>query len=115
MLFGSHPLAMILGAVVFVGVLAAIVAVGPGRVFHWIVSFLIPLVVILLVVVGTIGLLAHEGGKVFDSLENPLRTKSRVPTRDGKLSGAVYWLLMGLFSLASVAMVWFRCRGGTLR
>jgi hypothetical protein len=55
--FDRHPLAMLLGGFVFV--VAVIAIFGPGRVFHWLVSFLIPMAVILLVVVGTIGLLAR--------------------------------------------------------
>src|SRR5215210_1435779 len=105
--FDRHPVAMVLGAVAVVGVLAAIVAVGPGEVFDFLFSFLLPLAVVLLVAVGTIGLVAREGGKVLDSRDNPPRTNRRAPSRGGELSVAVYWLLMGLFLLASVAMVCF--------
>ena len=106
--FDRHALAMLLGAFVFVCV-AVIAIVGPGRVFHWLVSFLIPMVVILLVVVGTIGLLAREGGKVLDSRDNPppTPTNSRVSPRGAGFSNPVYWLLMSLFLLASVAMASF--------
>ena len=110
--FDRHPLAMLLGAFVFVCVVAVIAIVGPGRVFHWLVSFLIPMVVILLVVVGTIGLLAREGGKVLDSTvldsrDNPPPTNSRASPRGEGFSNPVYWLLMSLFLLASVAMASF--------
>ena len=102
-----HPLAMVLGAVVIVSVLAAIVAVGPGEVFDFLFSFLLPMAVVLLVVVGTIGLVAREGGKVLDSRDNPPRTTPRAPSQGGELSVVVYWLILGLFLLASVAMVCF--------
>ena len=49
--FDRHPLAMLLGAFAVVGLLAAIVVLGPGGVFHFLVSFLLPMAVILLVVV----------------------------------------------------------------
>ena len=58
--FDRHALAVLPGAFVFVAVIAI---VGPGRVFHWFVSFLVPMAIILLVVVGMIGLLAREGGR----------------------------------------------------
>ncbi len=74
---------------------------------HLVFSFLLPMAVVVLVVVGTIGLVAREGGKVLDSRDNPPRTDPRAPSRGGELSVAVYWLLMGLFLLASVAMVCF--------
>jgi magnesium-transporting ATPase (P-type) len=105
--FDSHPFAMVLGAVAVVGILAAVVVVGPSGVFHFLFGFLLPMAVVVLVVVGTIGLLAREGGKVLDSRDTPPRTDPRAPSRGGELSVAVYWLLMGLFLLASVAMVCF--------
>ena len=105
--FDRHPLAMVLGAVVIVSVLAAIVVVGPGEVFDFLFRFLLPMAVVLLVVVGTIGLVAREGGKVLDSRDNPPRTNPRAPSRGGELSVVMYWLILGLFSLASVAMVCF--------
>ena len=105
--FDRHPLATVLGAVAVAGVLAAIVVVGPGGVFHFLFSFLLPMAVVLLVVVGTIGLVAREGGKVLDSRDNPPPTNPRAPSRGGELSVVVYWLLMILFLLASVAMVCF--------
>jgi hypothetical protein len=117
--FDRHPLTMLLGAFVFVFAVAVLAIVGPGRVFHCLVSFLIPMAVILLVVVGTIGLLAREGGKVLDSTDNrlpildgrdnplPTPTNSRVSSRGEGFSNPVYWLLMSLFLLASVAMACF--------
>jgi hypothetical protein len=105
--FDRHPLAMVLGAVVIVSVLAAIVVVGPGEVFDFLFSFLLPMAVVLLVVVGTIGLVAREGGKVLDSRDNPPRTNPRAPSRGGELSVVMYWLIVALFSLASVTMVCF--------
>jgi magnesium-transporting ATPase (P-type) len=107
--FDRHPLAMLLGTLVFVFAVAVIAIVGPARVLHWLVSFLIPMAVILLVVVGTIGLLAREGGKVLDSTDNrlPSPTNSRVSPRGEGFSNLVYWLLLSLFLLASVAMVCF--------
>jgi hypothetical protein len=107
--FDRHPLAMVLGAFVLVFVVAVIAIVGPGRVFHWLVSFLIPMAVILLVLVGTIGLLAREGGKVLDSRDNPPPTPTnlRASPRGEGFSNPMYWLLMSLFLLASVAMASF--------
>jgi hypothetical protein len=126
--FDRHPLAMLLGAFVVVGVLAAIFVIGPGGVFHLLVSFLLPMAVILLVVVGTIGLMVQGGAKVLDSrdeprsrnasnrpqgegLSNPMywlpSENASSPPRGEGLSNAVYWLLMSLFLLASVAMACF--------
>ena len=51
---------------VVVGILAATV-VGPGEAIDWVVTFLIPALVIFGVVVGTILLVAREGGKVYDT------------------------------------------------
>jgi magnesium-transporting ATPase (P-type) len=105
--FDRHPLAMLLGAFVVVGVLAAIVVLGPDGVFHLLVSFLLPMAVILLVVVGTIGLMVQGGAKVLDSSDAPpSKNASRPPQGEG-LSNPVYWLLMSLFLLASVAMACF--------
>jgi hypothetical protein len=105
--FDRHPLAMVLGAVVIVSILAAIFVVGPGEVFDFLFRVLLPMAVVLLVVVGTIGLVAREGGKVLDSRDSPLRTNPRAPSRGGGLSVVMYWLILGLFSLASVAMLCF--------
>jgi magnesium-transporting ATPase (P-type) len=105
--FDRHPLAMLLGAFVVVGVLAAIFVVGPGRVFHFLFSFLLPMAVILLVVVGTIGLAVQGGAKVLDGRDAPPSENARNPPRSEGLSNPVYWLLMSLFLLASVAMVCF--------
>ena len=75
--FDRHPLAMLLGAFVVVGVLAAIVVLGPGRVFHLLVSFLLPMVVILLVLLATVavssGLLWRHYRRI-DSYGSPLET-----------------------------------------
>ena len=119
--FDRHPLAMLLGAIVVVGVLAAIFVVGPGGVFHFLFSFLLPMAVILLVVVGTIGLMVQGGAKVLDSrdqppprgegLSNPMywlpSENASSPHRGEGFSSPVYWVLMSLFLLASVAMVCF--------
>jgi predicted lipid-binding transport protein (Tim44 family) len=70
--FNRHPLAMLLGAIiVVVGVLTAIFVVGLGGVFHFLFSFLLPMALILLVVVGTIGLAVQGGAKVLDSRDQP--------------------------------------------
>jgi hypothetical protein len=106
--FDRKPLAMLSGAiVVIVGVLAAIVVVGLGGVFHFLFSFLLPMAVILFVVVGTIGLAVQGGAKVLDSRDQPSSTNLRNHPRGGVLSSPVYWLLMSLFLLASVAMACF--------
>jgi len=105
--FDRHPLAMLLGAFAVVGALAAIVVLGPGGVFHLLVSFLLPTAVILLVVVGTIGLMVQGGAKVLDGSDAlPSKNAGRRPRGEG-LSNPVYWLLMSLFLLASVAMACF--------
>ena len=55
--FDRHQLAMLLGAIAVVGVLATTGVAGPGRLFDWLVSFLLPTaVILLLVVVVTLGL-----------------------------------------------------------
>ena len=59
----SEMLAVVL---VIVGVLAAAI-VGPGEAIGWVVTYLIPTLVILGVVVGTIFLVAWEGGKAYDT------------------------------------------------
>jgi hypothetical protein len=126
--FGRHPLPMLLGAFVVVGFLAAIFVVGPGGVFHFLFSFLLPMALILLVVVGTIGFMVQGGAKVLDGrdappskntgnpprgegLSNPMywlpSENASSPHRGEGLSNPVYWLLMSLFLLASVAMVCF--------
>jgi hypothetical protein len=102
--FDRHPLAMLLGAIVVVGVLAAIVVLGPGGVFHYLFSFLLPMAVILLVVVGTIGLMVQGGAKVLDGSDAPPSKNAGRPPKGEGLSNPVYWLLMSLFLLASVAM-----------
>jgi magnesium-transporting ATPase (P-type) len=105
--FDRHPLALLLGAIAVVGVLATTVVAGPGRMFDWLVSFLLPMVVILLVVVGTIGLAVQGGAKVLDGRDAPPSKNAGNPPRGEGLSNPVYWLLMSLFLLASVAMVCF--------
>ena len=98
--------AMLAGTIVFVGVLAAIV-VGPATVIYWMKNLLIPLMVILVVVVGTIGLSVREGGKVLDSKDEPPSTSPGQSPRGNGLSEPVYWLLVTLFLLASAAMTCF--------
>jgi magnesium-transporting ATPase (P-type) len=105
--FDRHPLAMLLGAFVVVGFLAAIFVVGPGGVFHFLFSFLLPMAVILLVVVGTIGLAVQGGAKVLDGRDEPPSKNAGNPPRGEGLSNPVYWLLMSLFLVAIVAMVCF--------
>ena len=105
--FDRHPLAMLLGAIVLVGFLAAIVVLGPGGVFHLLVNFLLPMAVILLVVVGTIALAVQGGAKVLDGRDQPSSTNVRNHPRGEGLSNPVYWLLMSLFLVASVAMACF--------
>jgi magnesium-transporting ATPase (P-type) len=105
--FGRHPLPMLLGAFVVVGFLAAIFVVGPGGVFHFLFSFLLPMALILLVVVGTIGFMVQGGAKVLDGRDAPPSRNTGNPPRGEGLSNPVYWLLMSLFLLASVAMVCF--------
>jgi hypothetical protein len=105
--FDRPPLAMLLVAIVVVGVLAAIFVIGPGGVFHLLVSFLLPMALILLVVVVTIGLMVQGGAKVLDGSDaSPSKNASSPPRGEG-LSNPVYWLLMSLFLLASVAMTCF--------
>src|SRR5215218_7766550 len=105
--FDRHPLATVLGAVAVAGVLAAIVVVGPGWVFHFLFSFLLPMAIVLLVIVGTIGLVAREGGKVFDSRDNPPPDKPQsILQRRRTVRGGVL-AADGLFLFASVAMVCF--------
>jgi magnesium-transporting ATPase (P-type) len=105
--FNRHPLAMLLGAIVVVGVLAAIFVVGPDGVFHFLFSFLLPMVLILLVVVVTIGLMVQGGAKVLDGRDEPPSKNAGRPPKGEGLSNPMYWLLMSLFLLASVAMVCF--------
>jgi uncharacterized Tic20 family protein len=58
--------AMLALVLVILGVLAAVV-VGLGEAISWIVTYLIPTLVILGVVVGTIFLVTWEGGKAYDT------------------------------------------------
>ena len=103
--FDRHPLAMLLGAIVVVlGVLAAVAVVGLGGVFHFLFGFLLPMAVVLTVVVGTVGLAVRGGAKVLDDRDRPPPTNvGRSPRGEG-FSAPAYWLLMGLFLVASVAM-----------
>jgi hypothetical protein len=106
--FNRHPLAMLIGAIiVVVGVLTAIFVVGLGGVFHFLFSFLLPVALILLVVVGTIGLAVQGGAKVLDSRDQPSSANVRNHPRGGTLSNPVYWLVMSLFLVAGVAMACF--------
>jgi magnesium-transporting ATPase (P-type) len=107
--FDRKPLAMLIGAiVVVVGALAAIVVIGLGGVFHFLFSFLLPMALILFVVVGTVGLAVQGGAKVLDSRDQPSSmTNVRNHPRGGVLSSPVYWLVMSLFLIASVAMACF--------
>ena len=61
-----RTIARIMFVLLVVGIPAAIV-VGPGVAIGWVVTFLVPTLVILGVVVGTILLVAREGGKVYDT------------------------------------------------
>jgi len=105
--FDRHPIAMLLGAIVIVGLLAAIVVVGPGGVFHFLFSFLLPMAVVLLVVVGTVVLAVQGGAKVLDERDRPSSTNARRSPRGEGFSNPVYLLLMSLFLVASVAMACF--------
>jgi magnesium-transporting ATPase (P-type) len=106
--FDRYPLAMLVGAIiVVVGVLTAIFVVGLGGVFHFLFSFLLPMALILLVVVGTIGLTVQGGAKVLDDRDRPSSTNVRRSPRGEGFSNPVYWLLMSLFLVASVAMACF--------
>ena len=95
--------AMLVVALSFVG-LAAVV--GPDKAIYW-AGNLIPVVVILVVVVGTVVLVAREGGKVLDSRDERSSTTFGEPSQSEGFSRAVYWLLVCLFLLAGVAMTFF--------
>ncbi len=101
----------------FVG-LAAIM--GPGRAIDWIVTDLLPMVVLLGVVLGVVGLMMREGGKVHDDRYEQHSTRPRagansvgrlggraVREADEGFSSPVYWLLVCHFLLASTAMACF--------
>jgi magnesium-transporting ATPase (P-type) len=75
-------------------------------VFHFLFSFLLPMAVILLVV-GTIGLVVQRGAKVLDGRDEPPSENASSHPRGEGHSNPVYWVLMSLFLLASVAMVCF--------
>ena len=95
--------AMLVVILSFVG-LAAVV--GPDKAIYW-AGNLIPTVVILVVVVGTVVLVAREGGKVLDSRDQPPSTTFGEPPQGEGFSRVVYWLLVSLFLLASVVMTYF--------
>ena len=61
-----QAIARIMFVLLVVGIPVAI-AVGPGEAIGWVVAYLIPTLVILGVVVGTIFLVAWEGGKAYDT------------------------------------------------
>jgi hypothetical protein len=106
--FDRNPLAILVAAIVVVGgVLAATVVVGLGGLFHFLFGFLLPMAVILLIVVGTVGLAVQGGAKVLDDRDRPSPTNVGNRHRGGGLSRPVYWVLMILFLVASVAMVCF--------
>lgn len=119
-------------ALVSVGLLAAIM--GTGRAIDWVVTDLLPMVVLLGVVFGVVGLLVRGGGKVYDERYERQSTHFREPPTgeargtpppragvnsverrggwlsrkmDDGFSDPVYWLLVCLFVLASVAMACF--------
>ena len=104
--FDRHPLAILVSAIVVVGLLATIV-VGLGGVFHFLFSFLLPMAVVLLLVVGTVGLAVQGGAKVLDDKDRPSSTNVRRSPRGEGFSNPVYWLLISLFLVASVAMTCF--------
>jgi hypothetical protein len=82
---------MLLGPVAVVGILAVIAVVGPGRVIHWLVSFLMPLAVVPLVMVGPISLLAREGGDLRQQgRPAPGEPQSTLPRRGALQFALVY-------------------------
>jgi hypothetical protein len=64
---GQAALSTMLALALMIAGLIATVVVGPGEAISWVVTYLIPTLVILGVVVGTIFLVAWEGGKVYDT------------------------------------------------
>ena len=95
--------AMLVVVLSFVGLA---VVVGPDKAIYW-AGNLIPVMVILVVVVGTVGLVAREGGKVLDGRDQPPSTNVGASPQGEGFSRAVYWLLVSLFLLAGVAMTFF--------
>jgi len=101
---------------VFVG-LAAVM--GPGRAIDWFVTDLLPMVVLVGMILGVVGLMMWEGGKVHDARYEQHSARSRVGAngvgRGGRavrgteegFSNPVYWLLVCLFVLATLAMACF--------
>ena len=104
-------------ALVFVGLA---VIMGPGRAIDWVVTDLLPMVVLLGVVFGVVILMMREGGRVHDERyeQHPMRPHAGANSV-GRLGGRaarkaddgfynpVYWLLVCLFVLASAAMACF--------
>ena len=64
---GQAALSTMLALALMIAGLIAAVVVGPGEAISWVVTYLMPTLVILGVVVGTIFLVAWEGGKVYDT------------------------------------------------
>ncbi len=64
---GQAALSTMLALALMIAGLIAAVVVGPGEAISWVVTYLIPTLVILGVVVGTIFLVAWEGGKAYDT------------------------------------------------
>jgi magnesium-transporting ATPase (P-type) len=95
--------AMLVVVLSFVG-LAAVV--GPDKAIYWAATYLI-LGVILVAVIAMFGLLLREGGKVLDGRDQPPSTTFRERPQVEGFSRAVYWLLVSLFLVASVAMTYF--------
>lgn len=130
-----RPLAVLYAILaVLIGFAGLAAIMGPGRAIDWVVTDLLPMVVLLGVVFGVVGLMMWEGGKVHDeryerhsttNLREPRRGEGRgtpppragvnsvghigrlVRKTDDGYSDPVYWLLVCLFVLASVAMAWF--------
>ena len=118
---------------VLVGFVGLAAIMGPGRAIDWVVTDLIPMMVLLGVVFGVVGLMMREGGKVHDDRYERHSTNSREARRgevrgnslpragvssvglggravrkaDDGFSNPVYWLLVYLFVLASAAMACF--------
>jgi Flp pilus assembly protein TadB len=64
---GQAALSTMLALALMIAGLIAAVVVGPGEAISWVVTYLMPTLVILGVVVGTIFLVAWEGGKAYDT------------------------------------------------
>lgn len=105
---------------VLVGFVILSVIMGPGKAIDWIVTDLLPMVVLLGVVFGVVGLMMREGGKVHDERYEQHSARPRagansvgrlgeraVRGTDEGFSSLVYWLLVCLFVLTSTAMACF--------